>query len=205
MSGSKRPHLDPDDHLGGHSEGQNGARSRSPRLVAATVSWCYGWSARIRPGQEMPEGFMACKRSGVRIPIAPPMFCLETSFAAVSGLSSHPGWLGLVVAGRVEAEFADQFAVFLGDDPELKVAGEDEDLGAGPAASDADVVELAVVAQGELAVGVDGVAADAEVLADADAAAGGDGPGPGGPGSCGGAAAGGPVGPGGVVVRGEGV
>src|SRR5690242_13459919 len=133
------------------------------------------------------------------------MFCLETSFAAVSGLNSHPGWLGLVVAGRVEAEFADQFAVFLGDDPELKVAGEDEDLGAGPAASDADVVELAVVAQGELAVGVDGVAADTEVLADADALAGGDGPGPGVPGRGGGAPADGPVWSLGVVAGGEGV
>jgi hypothetical protein len=98
--------------------------------------------------------------------------CLETSFAVVSGHSSHPGCLGLVVAGRVEGELADEFAVVVGDDSQLQVAGEDEDFGAGPAAAaDADVVEPAVVAQGELAVGIDGVAADAEVLADADALA----------------------------------
>jgi hypothetical protein len=65
------------------------------------------------------------------------------------------------------------------------------------------VVEPAVVAQGEFAVGVDAVAADAEVLADADALPGGDGAGPGVPGSCWGAAADGSVGPGGVVAGGE--
>jgi hypothetical protein len=56
-----------------------------------------------------------------------------------------------------------------GDDPDVQVAGEGEDFGAGPAAADADVVEPAVVPQGEFAVGVDAVAADAEVLADTDA------------------------------------
>ena len=79
----------------------------------------------------------------------------------------------MVVVGWVEGEFADEFPVVWGDDPQLQVAGEDEDSGTGPAAADADVVEPAVVAQGELAVGVDAVAADAEVLADADALAGG--------------------------------
>jgi hypothetical protein len=42
-----------------------------------------------------------------------------------------------------------------------------------------NVVEPAVVADGELAVGVDAVPPDAEVLADADALAGGSGPGAG--------------------------
>jgi hypothetical protein len=93
----------------------------------------------------------------------------------------------------------------LGDDPQLQAAGEDEDFGAGPAAADADVVEPAVVAEGELAIGVDVVAADPEVLADADALAGGDGPGPGVPGGLGGAAADRPVRPLGVVVGGEGI
>jgi hypothetical protein len=59
-----------------------------------------------------------------------------------------PSGLGLVVEG----EFADQFPVALGDDPDVQVAGQDEDLGAGPAAADADVVEPAVMALGELAV-----------------------------------------------------
>src|SRR5215467_13818390 len=60
------------DHLEGHPEGQNGARYRLPGLVTASVSWRSGWSGRIWPGRGTPEGFMACKRSGVRIPIAPP-------------------------------------------------------------------------------------------------------------------------------------
>jgi len=91
----------------------------------------------------------------------------------------------------------------LGDDPQVEVAGEDEDFGAGPAAADADVVEPAVVAQGEFAVGVDAVAADPEVFADADALPGGHGAGPGVPGGYRSAAADGPVRPGGVVVAGE--
>jgi hypothetical protein len=93
----------------------------------------------------------------------------------------------------------------LGDDPEFEVAGEDQDFGAGPAAADADVVEPAVVAQGEFAVGVDAVAADAEVLADADALPCWYGPWPGVPGIGGGAAADRPVWPTGVVVGGEGI
>ena len=61
------------------------------------------------------------------------------------------------------------------------------------------------MAQGELAVGVDAVAADAEVLADADALAGGGGPGPGVPGGLRGLAADPAVGALGVVVGGEGI
>jgi hypothetical protein len=55
------------DHREGHSAGQNGARGSSPVLVTARVCWCSGWSGRIWPGGGMPEGFMACKRAGVRI------------------------------------------------------------------------------------------------------------------------------------------
>jgi hypothetical protein len=76
------------------------------------------------------------------------MRCLETSFAGVSGHSSHLRGLCLVVAGGVEGELADELPVVLGDDPQVEVAGEDEDVGAGPAAADADVVEPAVVPQG---------------------------------------------------------
>ena len=61
------------------------------------------------------------------------------------------------------------------------------------------------MAQGEFAVGVDAVAADAEVLADADALPCRYGPGAGVPGRPGGAAADGPVRPAGVVVGGEGI
>ena len=61
------------------------------------------------------------------------------------------------------------------------------------------------LAQGEFAVGVDAVAADAEVLADTDALPYWHGAGPGVPGGLGGAAADGPVRPAGVVVGGEGI
>ena len=72
ISGGRKPPQAQSDHCEGHSEGQNGARGSSPGLVSASVSWCSGWSCGIWPGRGMPEGFMACKRSGVRIPIAPP-------------------------------------------------------------------------------------------------------------------------------------
>jgi hypothetical protein len=65
--------------------------------------------------------------------------------------------LGLVVAAGVELEVAEEFAV-LGDDADVSVQGEDEDSGAGVWSVDADVVQAAVVAQGEGAVGVDPVA-----------------------------------------------
>ena len=61
------------------------------------------------------------------------------------------------------------------------------------------------MAQGELAVGVDAVAADTEVLADADALPGRYRAGPGVPGGLGRLAADAAVGPCGVVVGGEGV
>jgi hypothetical protein len=50
-------------------------------------------------------------------PLSSTLRCLETSFTGVSGHSSHPGGLGLVVAGGVEGELAGEFAVVLGDDP----------------------------------------------------------------------------------------
>jgi hypothetical protein len=65
----------------------------------------------------------------------------------------------LVVAGGVEGEFADGFVVG-GGDPHVEVFDQDEDFGAGVAAADADVVQAAAVAEGELAGGVDGVVAD---------------------------------------------
>jgi hypothetical protein len=55
--------------------------------------------------------------------------------------SSYLGGLGLVVAGWVQGEFADQFSIVLGDDPSLQIAREDQDLGASPAAADAYVAE----------------------------------------------------------------
>ena len=111
----------------------------------------------------------------------------------------------MVVAGRVEGEFADEFAGVFGDDADVELADEHQNFGAGSSAADADVVELAVVAQGEFAVVVDAVFADAEVFADHQAASGWDRSRSGCPSLGGGAAADGSVWSGGVVVGGEGV
>ena len=81
---------------------------------------------------------------------------------------------------------------------------EHEDVGSGVGPADADVVEAAAVAQGEVAVGVDEVGADAVVGVGGAVAGGGFGPG--GVGGGGGLAVRqGPVRPAGVVVAGEGV
>jgi hypothetical protein len=65
---------------------------------------------------------------------------------------------GLVVAGGVEGELAEEFAGGV-DDADVGVLGEEQDVG--PA--DADVVEAAAVTQGDGAVGVDDVGANAVV------------------------------------------
>ena len=48
------------------------------------------------------------------------------------------------------------------DDPDVEVVDEQDDLGARQCSADADVEELAVVAEGDLAGLVDAVVADAE-------------------------------------------
>ena len=70
--------------------------------------------------------------------------------------------LWLVVLGRVELQFAEEFSV-VGEDADVSIVDQDQDVGAGVVSADADVVEPAVVAQGEHAAGVDLVVADAVV------------------------------------------
>jgi hypothetical protein len=70
--------------------------------------------------------------------------------------------LWLVVLGRVELEFSQELAV-VGEDADVAILDQDQDVDAGVASADADVVEPAVVAQGEHAAGVDLVVADAVV------------------------------------------
>ena len=72
------------------------------------------------------------------------------------------GWAagGLVAAGGVEFEFAEQFAGGGVDDADVQVLDEQQDVGSGIGPADADVVELAGVAQGDGAVGVEAVGAD---------------------------------------------
>ena len=69
----------------------------------------------------------------------------------------HVG-LGLVVAAGIEFEVAEWFAVG-GGDADVEVFDEDRDWSMAVTSADADVVESAAVAQGELAGGVDGVVA----------------------------------------------
>jgi hypothetical protein len=68
----------------------------------------------------------------------------------------------VVVLGRVELKFSEEFAV-VGEDPDMELVDQDQDVGAGVAAADAAVVGPAVVAQGEGSAGVALVVADAVV------------------------------------------
>src|SRR5262245_27099258 len=108
--------------------------------------------------------------------------------------------LGLVVAGGVEGEFADERSGRRVGDSDVKIIDDDRDAGSGVGSSDADVVESPGVAQGEFAVLIDGVVADA-VVAGASGVRGGLGPGLVGGVGC--APVEGSVGPGGVVVVAE--
>jgi len=66
-------------------------------------------------------------------------------FGQVSALDAA----GLVVAGRVEDEFADQCSSVAVEDADLEVVDEDGDFGAAASFTWADVVEAAVLAQGD--------------------------------------------------------
>ena len=61
------------------------------------------------------------------------------------------GWSagGLVVAGGVEGEVAEEFAGGGVDDVDVEVGDEEDDGGSGVGSSDADVVESAVVAESD--------------------------------------------------------
>ena len=62
---------------------------------------------------------------------------------------------GLVVAGGVDGEVAEEFAGGGVDDADVEVVDEDDDVGSGVGSADADVVEPAVDAEGDGAGGVD--------------------------------------------------
>src|SRR5262249_8586509 len=122
------------------------------------------------------------------------------------GSGRGSGWPsgGLVVAGRVEGELAEQVAGGGVNDPDVQVLDQEQDVGSGVGPANADVVELAAIAEGGAAGRVGDVAAGAVV------GVGGPGAGCGrGPGGVGGgrglAVRQGPVRPLGVVVAGEGV
>ncbi len=69
----------------------------------------------------------------------------------------------LVVAAGIEGELADQLARVRVEDPDVAVGDEELDRPALVGPAEADVVQLAVVAQGDGAAGVDLVVADPEV------------------------------------------
>jgi hypothetical protein len=70
------------------------------------------------------------------------------------------GSAGLVVAVRVQGEFAEHFAGDRVDDADVEVLDEQHDVGSGVGSADADVVQSAVVAEGDAAGFVDPVVAD---------------------------------------------
>jgi hypothetical protein len=65
----------------------------------------------------------------------------------------------LVVLGGVEDEFTQELSGGLVDHSDVAVLDEEQDVGSGVGSADADVVEAAVVAQGDHAGVVDAVAA----------------------------------------------
>jgi hypothetical protein len=79
----------------------------------------------------------------------------------------------LVVAGGVEDEFSDQFAGVAVDDADVQVVDQEGDSGSGACGAEADVVQPAVVAQGDAAALVDAVVSNAAVGGDEGAGGGG--------------------------------
>ena len=67
----------------------------------------------------------------------------------------------MVVPGGVEGESSEEFAGGGVDDADVAIVDEEKDGGSGVGSSDADVVESAVVAEGDDAAGVDAVVSDA--------------------------------------------
>lgn len=70
---------------------------------------------------------------------------------------------GLVVAGGVENELAEQLAGVFVDDADVAVLDQEQDVGSGVGSADTDVMEPALVAQVDNAGGVDAVTADSGV------------------------------------------
>ena len=84
---------------------------------------------------------------------------------------------GLVVAGGVEDQVAEELAGGGVDDADVQVLDQEQDAGSGVGPADADVVEAAAVAEGDDAGSVDTVGADAVVGVGGAVAGAGLGPG----------------------------
>ena len=73
---------------------------------------------------------------------------VSRDIVSFSGSFGWSGWesAGLVVAGGVRGEFADQFSGVACDDADVQVVDQEGDSGSGSAGAQADVVQAAVVA-----------------------------------------------------------
>jgi len=69
----------------------------------------------------------------------------------------------VVAAGGVEGEVSEQFAGGGVDDADVEVGDEEDDAGSGERPAEGDVVEVAVVAEGDVAAVGDAVVTDAPV------------------------------------------
>src|SRR5688572_5861763 len=105
----------------------------------------------------------AARLRGVRLPS--PALCdvarhtgrLEPLSRLWSGFADASG---LVIDGWVEDQLADELAGGGVDDADVEAVDQHQDGGSGVGSADADVVQPAVVAEGEFAVAVDHIAAD---------------------------------------------
>ena len=79
-------------------------------------------------------------------------------------------FLGLVLLGRVDGEFGEEFSVEV-DDAHVAVGDEEHDAGVAVAAADAEVHQFGVVAEGDFAGVVDAVSADSMLGRDDDSGA----------------------------------
>ena len=109
-----------------------------------------GSEDRQRPGKTRYRYFLGVKWSQVQILSARPLSCLGTSLTGVPGHGLHVEAVfrgvsafdaaGLVVAGGVECEFADQCSGVVVQDADVEVVDEHDDFGAAAALAQSDVV-----------------------------------------------------------------
>ena len=140
-----------------------------------TVGGCLGTSLHLRGCFGIPAVMLAPSSSGSRPgPCGWPAASLDSGCGRHVGpgsgcrlgcgcsLFGWTGWqsAGLVVPGRVQDQFADQLTGVAVDDADMQVVDEQADWSVGQAGANADVVQPAVVAQGDGAPAVDLVVPD---------------------------------------------
>ena len=93
---------------------------------------------------------------------------LESAIHGFGGAVAGAGALevGQDVLGRDGAQLADQCAGVASDDPDVEIVDQEGDSGSGASGAEAEVVQSAVVPEGDAAAGVDDVVADPVVRGD---------------------------------------